>query len=206
MQTFRKLPTTVPIANSPHPRIRWTGQRSRPRGRLRRSGPHERGQRSRIGVGHLRRGRPAGVDDGVGHRAIERRPRFEDPAISSRVPGGGQGGAVGQPAGVGPEPAGQHLGVGRQPDDEAERPDQARGSPRGGRPRPRSPGSSRAGVRQVAEDPLLPVAEGGLALLGEDRGGSAGRRAPRARRSASANGRPSRSARIRPTVDLPVPR
>ena len=121
------------------------------------------------------------------------------------MPAAVRGRAVADPSARRPEPPGQGVGVGRQPGHEAELAEQpAVGFRAGSRPPP------------VATIPPWPAGRPSRRGPGPRSRGRRTRR-PRSKiarierpsrastsRSASANGRPSRSARIRPTVDLPV--
>ena len=205
MQTFRKLPTTVPIDEQ----RRRQDQRGPARCSIIESSLRRRSDRGAV---TRRRGsasatssavRPSVSTTSVGDLPVERRPGGEDVGDLGERAGGGQRGPAGEPARVGPEPVGQHR----------------RGRPRARR-RSRTP-QSRAGSASRRTRPP-PVARTRRAAAPSARRATAppsrGRPARRPRRrstridrpsrassstSASRNGRPSRSARIRPTVDLP---
>ena len=168
MQTFRKLPTTVPIANTiGDPRIRW---RAADHGRGRSVGRSSRpDQRSRIASATSLGGSAGGVDDGVGHLPIQGVRGFEDLGDLAEGAGGRQGGG-GRPAASARSRPASDLGVGRQPDHEAEPAQGPRFASRRTTPPPVAsdrPGPARVRSRRIRSSQ---VAEGGLALLGEDRG------------------------------------
>ena len=166
MQTFRKLPTIVPIANSPSPTTIRIGGVPYMRHPPRECFFHRTTCENSIsvlladagsgrpegedGIGHLGGGAPIGLDDGVGHLAIQGGPDAAERRRRSRRasrPASGRGGRPGPGARLAAGPASAARSAG-QPDDEPEVAEHARfGSPKDDAPAGRQ---DRAGRRAVS--------------------------------------------------------
>ena len=132
-------------------------------------------------------------------------PAAQDVGELGERPGRRQRGAVGQPPGVGLQPGGERGEVGGQPDDEPEVAEQAPvrlaedDAPAGRQDRAAAgPSARRARATPRSRNAGSPSS---AKIARIDRPATRSNST-----SASTNGRSSRCARIRPTVDLPVPR
>ena len=164
------------------------------------------GQSSRMASATSSGSAPVGLDDGVGDLSVQRVTWSEDVGDLVERPGRGQRGPAASPPGSAWSRAASTSGsAGSQTTNPKSR-SSRRFASRSTTPPPVARIASRPGRGQLGEHALFPVAEGRLALLGEDRGGSTGRRSLSSFDIGIDERPASRSARIRPTVDFPVPR
>ena len=217
MQTFRKLPTTVPIRKKPRPSTTNIGQvdehgaapvvtEGRGRNCDDSSMRFQGVQRPRIACGHLFRALAVGRDHHVGQLGVQRRTRREDLRDLGERPGRGEGGPPGEAAPVGLEPSGQLVGIGRQPDDESELAEPRPVRLAEHRPAARRqdrPGTARTSARPGSAPPSRGTPARPTRRRSPDR---PARRGPRSRGRRRRTAGPAARRGSRPTVDLPVPR